>query len=292
MKEIIQRSIEGEFSYQNDLWKNISPEGLDLAIKMADRDQYKRPSAKECFEHPWFSIKHSKRTLKGTLKNLKNFKTVYSLLKERAKEKNLVPQLRTSSPLFARKSSTDTCSKASFNDIQIDSLGCINIEEPFTPTSYSTLGRFRTSSAQRLCAPTLSSSEVNPFLSAITAYEESKSVKNTKITDDMDEIPSERPIKRHRAKSFNGYYDFENVEVRIFSYSPSFSKIKNRHAQIPGTPNVAKMIPLQEQNDFGKVASFTISFNSNLKDTKDSEATPRTDILIKKIKNHISNKIQ
>lgn len=35
----------------------MTPEALDLVVRMTARDQYKRPSAKQCLEHSWFSVK-------------------------------------------------------------------------------------------------------------------------------------------------------------------------------------------------------------------------------------------
>ena len=51
---IVERNKSCDIEFPKELWKNVSPEALDLVIKMTERDQYNRLSAKECLEHGWF----------------------------------------------------------------------------------------------------------------------------------------------------------------------------------------------------------------------------------------------
>ena len=51
---IVERNKVCDIEFPKELWKNVSPEALDLAIKMTECDQYTRLNAKECLEHCWF----------------------------------------------------------------------------------------------------------------------------------------------------------------------------------------------------------------------------------------------
>jgi serine/threonine protein kinase len=46
---------QGEVFFDQKVWSSLSEEGKDLAMQMLDKDQYKRPGAKECLQHKWFS---------------------------------------------------------------------------------------------------------------------------------------------------------------------------------------------------------------------------------------------
>ncbi len=41
-----------------DAWQSLSLEAQDLVSSMLNRDQFLRPTAKECLQHPWLSPKH------------------------------------------------------------------------------------------------------------------------------------------------------------------------------------------------------------------------------------------
>lgn len=55
----------------------MSPDAIDLVVKMTERDQYKRLTAKECLEHSWFEFGGSGNLLKVAITNLQNFGAEY-----------------------------------------------------------------------------------------------------------------------------------------------------------------------------------------------------------------------
>jgi len=44
---------EGNFTFDDNDWKNISQEAKNLITKMLQKDPKKRISAKECYEDAW-----------------------------------------------------------------------------------------------------------------------------------------------------------------------------------------------------------------------------------------------
>ena len=79
VEEIIEKNKICEIDYPKELWKEVSLQALDLVVKMTDRDQYKRPSAKECLQHEWLAIKlESAPVLTRVIENLNKCGTEYS----------------------------------------------------------------------------------------------------------------------------------------------------------------------------------------------------------------------
>ncbi len=78
IEEVIERNKACDIAFGKEMWKSASPEAIDLVVRMVDKDQYKRPSVKECMEHPWFSSKGlGSIALNHVTANLKNFSTEY-----------------------------------------------------------------------------------------------------------------------------------------------------------------------------------------------------------------------
>ena len=76
MEEIIKRNKAGDIEYPKGLWSLVSPEALDLVMKMTDRDQYERPTAKDCLLHKWFSTSFTGcKPLKHVVASLHKFGT-------------------------------------------------------------------------------------------------------------------------------------------------------------------------------------------------------------------------
>lgn len=71
MEEVVERNKQCEISFPVDAWKLVSKEALDLVVKMTERDQYQRLSAKECLEHRWFRVEELKGSLKKVLGGIK-----------------------------------------------------------------------------------------------------------------------------------------------------------------------------------------------------------------------------
>jgi calcium-dependent protein kinase len=75
-REILQRVQQGKYSVSHPAFKIISDDARDLLDKMLTFDSVKRPSAQQCYDHPWF--KKQNHTEKGkldlsTMENFKNF---------------------------------------------------------------------------------------------------------------------------------------------------------------------------------------------------------------------------
>ncbi len=74
LEDVIARNRSGEVFFSKELWKALSPDAIDLVVRMTDRDQYRRPTAKECLEHRWFTSKTLGNTplshVMGSLQNI------------------------------------------------------------------------------------------------------------------------------------------------------------------------------------------------------------------------------
>ncbi len=75
VEAVIERNRQCDINFPMDVWKLVSPEGVDLVVKMTQRDQYQRLSAKECLEHTWFTLeaKHAATSLKVALENMQKY---------------------------------------------------------------------------------------------------------------------------------------------------------------------------------------------------------------------------
>lgn len=54
-KDIKKKILKGKVKFDVEIWENISLEARDLITKMLVPEQI-RPSARECLEHPWFTL--------------------------------------------------------------------------------------------------------------------------------------------------------------------------------------------------------------------------------------------
>ena len=279
IEEILLANTEAGLYYRKDLWKNLSTEAFDLASKMVEIEQYTRLSVKECLSHPWFSMKQSKKVLKSTLINLKNFKLECVTPIEKAKEITPTsPGFRTSSPIFARRTSIDNCPITSFNDLLSESPLYTGMEENFTNCSKKALSK--AVSESKLHEPSKSNTTYNPFLSVTEDIKEPKSVRVNSNLDDIDEIPSERPIKRGRAKSFNNEYFFDSNEVRIFPSIKKFKEMPKRTFRKHNQTNKEQKT-IKSSNALEGRKYFETIYKGSIKETKDSETTPRNDLSLK-----------
>jgi len=52
-KEIIENVIKGEYHFEHETFKNVSPQAKDLISKLLVKDVSKRFSAQEAYNHPW-----------------------------------------------------------------------------------------------------------------------------------------------------------------------------------------------------------------------------------------------
>ena len=190
IERTIKRNMQGELEYPKDLWENISKEGLDLTIKMTERDQYKRPSARDCLSHPWFYINHSKTKLKGVIHNLKCPGIDYLTSIEPEKELERRISFNTSSPMVLKQS--DTVSKTSLTDLNIDSPLISGNDRTFTQRTKFPFVQFP--SFNRFEAPK-SDRNMNPFFSSSFGFEEDKEPQLINKDSDQDEIPNEKILR-------------------------------------------------------------------------------------------------
>ena len=280
LEEIVERNTEAELYYPKEIWKNVSSEALDLVMKMTDRDQYKRPSAKDCLNHPWFTIKPSKKSLKFVVENLRNFKMNHG---ERSKSTIRGMRFQTSSPMFVRKTSPDTSSKMSLSDFQTDSpLWSKDLISTIQTQKTQITSRTIRSASATKSHYTLSICELNnPFFSALNINEEESKIE----ADYTDEIPSEHQPKHLRAKSENSsvsgiddFYGFPSIIGPEGMTKKLFVKKKGliNLSIFKKTPSKTISVTLNQNIDIFK--------NTSIKETKDSEDTPRSDYFLKKIK--------
>lgn len=73
-REILDRVKTGKYSMANPAFTNISESGKDLLQKMLVYDFKKRPSAEECYNHPWFKKDNKSEKTKLDDTTLDNFK--------------------------------------------------------------------------------------------------------------------------------------------------------------------------------------------------------------------------
>jgi len=234
---------------------------------MTERDQYKRPTAKECLEHSWFMVKHSKKPLKRVLNNLKVFGT--DLTEEIGEEEERGIKFFTSSPLIIRKRSEDNYCRNSFSDMQMLPYG--KNDDSFTSKVQEVFLRLRAKSVCRTKSSQLNNT-INPFFPIMIPEEEevkqSKPVRTNEGPD--DEIPSELELgspgsinisfaTRVRA-SITGP---EGVSKRLLTNSRRLYKIqKKEEVKVVTIPKA-----LRESNRCEKSAIFQ---KTNTNDTKAS----------------------
>eukprot|EP00826_Nyctotherus_ovalis_P043198 TRINITY_DN4522_c0_g2_i3.p2 TRINITY_DN4522_c0_g2~~TRINITY_DN4522_c0_g2_i3.p2 ORF type:complete len:231 (-),score=52.83 TRINITY_DN4522_c0_g2_i3:517-1209(-) len=73
VESIIEKNQLGEVQYPKDIQKIVSREALDLVESLLQADQYKRPSASECLNHPWFIKEGRENLLEFALKNIQSY---------------------------------------------------------------------------------------------------------------------------------------------------------------------------------------------------------------------------
>lgn len=237
-----------EVYFPQDVWKDVSAEALDLTVKMTERDQYKRLTAKECLGHPWFSAKHSKQPLKNVLARLKD------------SSPDIIGQIEdikffTSSPLAIRKQSVDSCSKASLSDVQMDLSPYTPYAEQnttFTQRMQELLFRARAKSVPRSLRSADPRTAFNPFLSAVLSEEE-------KSRAGEEEIPAESEQSAGPVRAVRDCIAApEGVSKKLLVNSTHF--VRKEVSKSTMTLNVLR-------------AYHGIVHNGSIKDTKDSEAT-------------------
>lgn len=83
---ILKKVYEGKYSMDGDEWKEVSASAKDLISKMLCYDIDKRPSAKECLDHPWIKetgkVDNQKSNIqigRRSLRNLKSFRSEANL---------------------------------------------------------------------------------------------------------------------------------------------------------------------------------------------------------------------
>jgi len=54
--EIFRNIRKGTLSFDNPVWKRVTPPGQDLVSKLLDPDDSRRPTASEALKHEWFSL--------------------------------------------------------------------------------------------------------------------------------------------------------------------------------------------------------------------------------------------
>ncbi len=83
VEAMIEKNKACEIAYPIELWKPVSAEALDLVMLMTERDQYNRPTAKQCLEHRWFSRDFGKSdpVLTSVIENLTHSVAEYTLRK-------------------------------------------------------------------------------------------------------------------------------------------------------------------------------------------------------------------
>ena len=75
-REILDRVKSGKYSLSKPQFRYVSQAGKDLLNKMLTYEPGQRPTAKECYDHPWFKKEHrldKKKLDHETLKNFKHF---------------------------------------------------------------------------------------------------------------------------------------------------------------------------------------------------------------------------
>ena len=74
--EITEQVKIGNISYKDEIWKEISGEGIDLLKRMLNTNFKKRVSARDCLSHPWFKNAPNKAIDRGLMKEaLNNLRT-------------------------------------------------------------------------------------------------------------------------------------------------------------------------------------------------------------------------
>lgn len=121
IEEIIDKNTNADIDYPMDIWKNVTSEALDLVVKMTEKDQYKRLSAKECLEHSWFLRPHNhSKPLTNVIYNLKSLGTEQLAHGETSKEIDKKTGFITSSPMFSKRALPK--SHPSTNDVAMESF--------------------------------------------------------------------------------------------------------------------------------------------------------------------------
>ncbi len=212
MEETIEKNRRGEIDYPLELWKNVSSQAWDLVIKMTERDQYKRLSAKECLEHAWFSNIHfADKCLTDVIINLKNFGSDHMTQADHNRECSRKLGLNTSSPMFMKRTLPARSSLPSASNLPVVESDFFDTSRKGekTPKNYSQsflMSIVKTKlGGKGKPMPTKSDNAlnqlvVNPFLPAtLPAYEEEDEkleLSQRKVEPSSegseDEIPSER----------------------------------------------------------------------------------------------------
>ena len=52
-KEIIENVIKGEYHFEHETFKSVSPQAKDLISRLLVKDVARRFSAEEAYNHPW-----------------------------------------------------------------------------------------------------------------------------------------------------------------------------------------------------------------------------------------------
>ena len=268
--------MQAEIDFPIDLWKDISPEGLDLTMKMTERDQYKRLSARDCLKHPWFFLTPIKTKLKNVLYNLKTFGYDHIELSQRniSLEKGI--NFTTSSPLFLKKPTPDTTSKTSFSDLQMDSPLLIDNN---TLTMRTTFPLYP---SERKLERANTNHINNPFFNMMD--EESKELRHTSEDPSDDEIPSE--LEENNKRSLTPKMNIEHCLEFVGSSEGMSKRIFERS-------NLKKqnLTPKISRNRFNNNESFDAEESILPYIINNPEETPRGDILMRKSKSiSISNK--
>ena len=191
IEEIIKCNKQGDIDYPIEFWKGVSNEALDLVMKMTEFDQYKRPLAKECLSHPWFSIaKHSRKPLKSVPHNLIKFGIENGGWKE---ESPIYKQDDSETPLMLKRAMSNARARATLNDIEdcdllSDNKDIRNMKQKRT----SVLARTALRKMHKAVATTSTfMNQYNPFMCKIDLEE----FNDTEIqkTQEESDIPDERP---------------------------------------------------------------------------------------------------
>lgn len=77
IQQVLHKITSGVYSLTAEVWRNVSPQALDLLRKLLVVDPKKRPSADEALTHPWFTQVPSDVALplsREVLEHLKNFR--------------------------------------------------------------------------------------------------------------------------------------------------------------------------------------------------------------------------
>ena len=234
MAEILEKNRKADIDYNAEIWKEISPNALDLVVKMTEFDQYNRPSAKECLSHPWFSEKHfAKNILKDVGENLRSLKIEH--LKER--DIKMDGELGPSTPILMKRSLSNSKSRISANDVEDCELHNAN-NNGSRRGSYLGVFSFllnklkpgleRTSETKL----TKTCNNLNPFFKDFVPLEESKNLTKQSSSNSISEEECIDEMPQTSSTSFNP----ESNEIRtipcITGDEGVSKKIFNKHSKL------------------------------------------------------------